>query len=315
MSTPYNDSSDDRSGLNPDPRRQPENDRPADSRDRHEEQAARDPRPASGRDDRDRHDHDRHDYDRHDHDRDERDRHDADHNRRDRDDRDRHDHDRHNDDRHNDDRHDHRHNDRDDHDRHVDVDESVTDAQKDEHGGIKIGSAFFGWLTATGMSVLLVALVAAIGTGVGVVGDVDITKATDAAASKPETVGIVGAIVLLVILLVSYYCGGYVAGRMARFNGLRQGLAVWVWAVVIAIGLAVLAAVAGEKYNILAKLNAFPRIPVDEGDLTTTGIIALVAVAVASLVGAILGGLAGMHYHRKVDRTGAVVIEDRVNRR
>lgn len=53
----------------------------------------------------------------------------------------------------------------------------------------------------------------------------------------------------------------------------------------------------------LAKLNAFPRIPVNEGTLTTTGVIALVAVAAASLIGAILGGLAGMHYHRKIDRT------------
>ena len=213
------------------------------------------------------------------------------------------------------DRHDRDRNDSDRQDRDRQVGGSVTEAEKEEHGGVKIGSAFFGWLTATGMAVLLTALVAAIGTGVGVVSDVDITKATDTATSNSTTVGVVGAIVLLVILLVSYYCGGYVAGRMARFNGLRQGVAVWVWAVVIAVALAILAAVAGEKYNILAKLNVFPRVPINEGDLTTTGIIALIVVAVASLVGAILGGLAGMHYHRKVDRTGAAVVEDRVNRR
>ena len=47
--------------------------------------------------------------------------------------------------------------------------------------------------------------------------------------------GLVGGIVLLVILFVAYYCGGYVAGRMARFHGARQGFAVWVWALVIAI--------------------------------------------------------------------------------
>ncbi len=193
--------------------------------------------------------------------------------------------------------------------------ESVSSAQEEEHGGIKIGSAFFGWLTATGMAVLLTALVAAIGAGVGVVNNTDITKATNTATSNSKTVGIVGAIVLLVIVLVAYYCGGYVAGRMARFNGLRQGIAVWVWALVIAIVLALLAVIGGEKYNILAKLNAFPRIPVKEGDLTTAGIIALVVVALASLIGAILGGLAGMHYHRKVDQTGAAVIKDRANRR
>ena len=60
--------------------------------------------------------------------------------------------------------------------------------------------------------------------------------------SGDETVGMVGIIVLLVILFVSYYSGGYVAGRMARFHGARQGIAVWGWAVVIAMGLTVVMA-------------------------------------------------------------------------
>jgi len=106
------------------------------------------------------------------------------------------------------------------------------------------------------------------------------------------------------VLFVAYYCGGYVAGRMARFNGLRQGLAVWLWAVVIAVVMAVLVAVAGSNYNVLSKLNSFPRIPVSEGNLTTGGIIALVVVAVGSLAGALLGGLAGMRFHRRVDKAG-----------
>ncbi len=185
--------------------------------------------------------------------------------------------------------------------------ESVTRAQKERYGGVKVGSAFFGWLTATGMAVLLTALLAAAGAAVGVGNNTDITKATDAASSNSKTVGIVGAIVLLVIVLVAYYCGGYVAGRMARFNGIRQGVAVWVWTLVIAVVLAVLAAVAGQKYNVSATLNIFPRIPVKEGTLTTAGVIALIVVAVAALIGAILGGLAGMHYHRRVDHTVPIV--------
>ena len=34
----------------------------------------------------------------------------------------------------------------------------VVGREREEHGGVKIGSAFFGWLTATGMAVLLTAL-------------------------------------------------------------------------------------------------------------------------------------------------------------
>ena len=72
----------------------------------------------------------------------------------------------------------------------------------------------------------------------------------------------------------------------------------------IALTVAALGAIAGNKYNVLEQLNAFPRIPVDEGDLTTGGIIALIAAVLVPLVGAILGGLAGMRFHRKVDKTG-----------
>src|SRR4051794_11720724 len=157
----------------------------------------------------------------------------------------------------------------------------ATARQKEQYGGIKFGSAFFGWLTATGTALLLTAILAAAGTAVGVTTGTSVSEAVDDAtanADAAKTVGIAGGIALLVILFLAYYCGGYVAGRMARFNGLRQGLAVWLWAVVIAIAVAVVAAVAGDKYDVLSTLNSFPRIPVNTGDITTGGLIALVAV-------------------------------------
>ena len=178
-----------------------------------------------------------------------------------------------------------------------DVDrKSVVGREREALGGVKVGSAFFGWLTATGMAVLLTALVTAGGAAVSL--------AQGNGADTVETIGLTEAIVLLVIFLVAYYCGGYVAGRMARFNGLRQGLAVWVWAVVIAIAVAIVAAVAGDQYDVQSELNNFPRIPANEGDVTTNGIIAAVAIAVVTLVGAAMGGLGGMRFHRRVDKAG-----------
>ncbi|MHC6594811.1 TIGR04086 family membrane protein [Arthrobacter sp. C152] len=182
--------------------------------------------------------------------------------------------------------------------------ETAVARQKERFGGIKAGSAFFGWLTATGMAVLLTALVAAAGTAVGLASNTDVNAAVNQAAQNSGTVGLVGIIVLLVILFLSYYCGGYVAGRMARFNGAKQGLMVWIWALIAAIVVAVLGLVAGQQFNVLANLNSFPRIPINEGQLTTTSIIAAVVVAAVALVGAVLGGLAGMRFHRKVDRAG-----------
>ena len=177
-------------------------------------------------------------------------------------------------------------------------------AEKEMYGGVKIGSAFFGWLTATGIAVLLTALVAAAGTAIAVSTNTDVGQATTQATQNPQTVGVVGAIALLVILFVAYFCGGYVAGRMARFNGARQGVAVWLWAVLIAVVAAIAGSVGGSQFDVLAQLNSFPRIPVNEGTLTTAGIIALIAVALASLAGAVLGGIAGMRFHRKVDKAG-----------
>ncbi|WP_236014820.1 hypothetical protein [Microbacterium stercoris] len=179
--------------------------------------------------------------------------------------------------------------------------EEVVAREKEEFGGMKFGSAFFGWLTAMGMTVLLTALVAGAGAALGLGAQMDPEEAMQ---ENAETIGIAGAIAVAVILLISYYCGGYVAGRMARFSGAKQGVAVWLWAVIVAIVVAIITAIAGAQWNILANVNTFPRLPFNEGELTTAGIITAVAALVISLLGAILGGLAGMRYHRRVDRAG-----------
>src|SRR5690349_705906 len=160
--------------------------------------------------------------------------------------------------------------------------------QKERFGGVKIGSAYFGWLTATGMAVILIAILAAAGVAFGVATDTSVDEATqqaENATGAAQTVGLIGAITLLVIVFFAYYCGGYVAGRMARFNGLRQGVAVWVWGLVMVLVVAAIAAVAGSQYDVFASLN-LPRLPVNEGEVTTVGAIAIGAALVAALVGA-----------------------------
>ena len=105
---------------------------------------------------------------------------------------------------------------------------TIVARQKAAFGGVKPFVAFFGWLTATGMLVLLTALLGAVGASVSqVVSPSEAARAvqgTDAA-----TLTWVGVIVILVMVFIAYYAGGYVAGRMARFDGMRQGVAVWLW--------------------------------------------------------------------------------------
>jgi hypothetical protein len=182
--------------------------------------------------------------------------------------------------------------------------DDVLAREKERFGGFKFGSAFFGWLTASGAAVLLTAAAAAIGGAIGYGTGVTVEEAADAAAADPGTVTVVSAIVVGLILLIAYFAGGYVAGRMARFSGVKQGIAVWLWAILIAVVLAVLTAVAGSQWDILRTVNSFPRLPVTPETATLTGILTAIGAAVIALAGAILGGMAGMRYHRRVDRVG-----------
>jgi hypothetical protein len=170
------------------------------------------------------------------------------------------------------------------------------DRQHERFGGISWGATFFGWLSAAGLTALLAGLLGATGAALALnnVGDKSI-------GSNAETIGIAGGIGLLVILALAYFCGGYAAGRMARFDGARQGLGVWLWGVIAAVAVALLAVIGGSKYNVLDALN-LPRIPVDSGSLTTAGLIALIASLVVTLLAGIAGGKTGERFHRKVDR-------------
>ena len=174
----------------------------------------------------------------------------------------------------------------------------ATERQHDEYGGTNWGAAFFGWIVAVGVGALLTALLSAAGAAIA------LTELTPGeAADSAETISLVGGIALLVVALISYFAGGYVAGRMSRFDGGRQGLGVWIVSIVVAITLAIIGAVAGSEYNVLGGLE-LPRIPIDEGDLTTGGVIFLVASVIGTLLAAMAGGKAGERYHRRVDTLG-----------
>jgi hypothetical protein len=166
--------------------------------------------------------------------------------------------------------------------------------QREEFGGVNWGSAFFGWVVAIGIGVLLTAIVSAAGAAIG------LTHGNQA-QSNADTIGIVGGALLIAIAVIAYYAGGYVAGRMSRFDGARQGFAVWLFGLVITLLVAGAGAILGDQYNVFEKLN-LPRIPVSTSDLTTGGAIALAAIVVGSLLAAIAGGKIGQRYHRKVDR-------------
>jgi predicted outer membrane lipoprotein len=78
---------------------------------------------------------------------------------------------------------------------------------------------------------------------------------------------------------------------------------VWILGVLVTAAFAALAALAGSEWNVFEQLD-LPRIPVDEGTLTTGGAITLVAIVLGTLLAGIAGGKVGERFHRKVDRVG-----------
>ncbi len=166
--------------------------------------------------------------------------------------------------------------------------------QRDEFGGINWGAAFFGWVVAVGIGVLLTAIASAAGAAIGLTD-------TTTAQSNADTIGIVGGALLIAIAVLAYYAGGYVAGRMSRFDGARQGFGVWLFGLIVTLAVAAAGAILGDQYNVFEKLN-LPRVPVSTSELTTGGAIALAAIVLGSLIAAVVGGKVGQRYHRRVDR-------------
>ena len=169
-------------------------------------------------------------------------------------------------------------------------------------GRIQWEAAFFGWLASIGLAAILVAMTIGAGVAVG------LTELHDTAGKQVENLSVGGGAILIVSLALAYVAGGYVAARMARFDGWRQGLGVWLLSLLMILALAVAAWIGGGDINPLQSLS-LPRIPVDEGPLTQGGAIASVIILLVTFGSAIAGGFLGERFHRAVDKAGVELPE------
>lgn len=168
--------------------------------------------------------------------------------------------------------------------------------QREQYGGVNWGAGFFGWLVAVAVAVLLSSIVGAVAAAIG--SSQNFSEAQ--AESEAGTIGIVAAVIFLLVLMIAYYTGGYVAGRMSRFDGGKQGLAVWAIGLLVTIIAVVLGIAFGSQYNILDRVS-LPTMPIPTDTLSMGGIIVAIAILVGTLLAAMGGGKVGQRYHRKVD--------------
>jgi hypothetical protein len=143
--------------------------------------------------------------------------------------------------------------------------------------GFDLPATIGGALAALGSFLLLSAIVGAVVGSIGYQADVD-----------GRDLGIGGLIAGLVVLLLACLIGGWVAGRMARRRGGAHGLGAALWLVLLAAGLAALAAVAGDDLDVRNRVGLPDWFSSDA--LGTAAIITGVVALALMLVGGYLGG-------------------------
>jgi hypothetical protein len=168
-------------------------------------------------------------------------------------------------------------------------------------GAIQWEAAFFGLLATIGLLVMLAAMTASAGVALGA------TEFREPAADQLEELSFAGGVLLVLIVAIAFASGGYVAGRMARFDGLRQGLGVWTLSVLMVAAVGVAVWIASGELNPLDSID-LPDLPVGEGPLGAGAGLALALLAVIALIASVAGGLLGERFHRAVDEAGTEIV-------
>ena len=174
--------------------------------------------------------------------------------------------------------------------------EPEVDAELLSYRGFKFGAAFFGWLVAISMSVLLLAAVSAAAVGTAEILDYTFSDAK----AEPAAAAITAAAVAVLMLTLAFYTGGYVAGRLARFDGGRQGFGVWMIALLVGAVAAGLIWILDRQYDTLGSISR-PDVALSDNTLALGGLAAAAALLLLTLGFAILGGKSGRRYHDKID--------------
>lgn len=170
------------------------------------------------------------------------------------------------------------------------------------YGGFDWIATFLGFAVAIFFGVVLLGIVGAVVGAVGFQLHAPVPKVGSAVSGTTQTLGIGALISSLVATFLAYLIGGYTAGRLARFEGRKNGIGVVLWTIVVGIILGILGAILGNKFDVAKQLH----LHIDTGTLTTTGLISLAVTLVVMVIAAVLGGSLGERYQRQIDREAGV---------
>ncbi len=121
-----------------------------------------------------------------------------------------------------------------------------------------------------------------------------------------STVTITSLVVVGLVLFLAFFCGGYVAGRLVRFDGGRNGAVTVGWGLLLSVIFAIFGVFLGGP--LLAPLQEFSQTGVGPaiGGLTEAGLVGVgiaLGAILLELLGGFLGGRLGHSYHTRIDET------------
>ena len=173
---------------------------------------------------------------------------------------------------------------------------------RDIYGGTDWLASFIGFVFALVCGALLALIPALVLIPLGF--------SLDLSGETLGTAAITGLVIVGVVLFLTYFFGGYVSGRLARFDGGINGAMLIVWTIVAGVlfllagGIfsSFLPAGVAETMRGFVQENVIPNYN-NLLALGTIGIGVMVAGVLIAVLGAFLGGRLGGRYHRDIDYT------------
>ena len=173
---------------------------------------------------------------------------------------------------------------------------------RDVYGGVDWLASFVGCVIALVCISVLLLLISGL-----VLGPLGLTL--DLAGGQLDSAIITGLVIVGLVLFLSYFFGGYVAGRLVRFDGGRNGTATVAWGILLAVifalfGFLLAGLLPGSVFELLRGLQS--GIQSIFGNLFTLGLVGagvVVGALLLVLLGGLLGGSLGNRYHTRIDRT------------
>ena len=180
--------------------------------------------------------------------------------------------------------------------------EEREDRLRDMYGGVDWLASFLGFVfvLVAGAFLSLVAGLVLVPLGIS----------PDLAGAELGAAAITGLVLVAILVFLTYFFGGYVAGRLARFDGGRNGAMLLLWTGVTVLILALVNAVlsgflparVSEDIGNLVQNNVLSTIG-GLSQLGVAGVLIFAGALLVALLGGFLGGRLGSRYHAEIDRT------------